>query len=143
MVEVPEGRGFKGRGLREWTFLIGWRFSPPPQVLQWPSHRGRLHAELRAPSGDPELGSGDPEVGSGDPEVGSGDPEVGSRDPEVGSGDPEMGSADPEEGSREPGPALCVTFDPWGSRLAVGHHGGVCAVHGTPWGEGGPPLTPL
>ena len=54
-----------------------------------------------------------------------------------------MGSADPEEGSREPGPALCVTFDPWGSRLAVGHHGGVCAVHGTPWGEGGPPLTPL
>ena len=110
--------------------------SPPLQVLQWPSHRGRLHAELRAPSGDPE-------VGSGDPEVGSGDPEVGSRDPEVGSGDPEMGSADPEEGLREPGPALCVTFDPWGSRLAVGHHGGVCAVHGTPWGEGGPPLTPL
>ena len=54
-----------------------------------------------------------------------------------------MGSADPEEGSREPGPALCVTFDPWGSRLAVGHHGGVCAVHGTPWGEGGPPLTPM
>mgnify|MGYP001861312521 FL=1 len=54
-----------------------------------------------------------------------------------------MGSADPEEGLREPGPALCVTFDPWGSRLAVGHHGGVCAVHGTPWGEGGPPLTPL
>lgn len=46
-----------------------------------------------------------------------------------------MGSADPEEGSREPGPALCVTFDPWGSRLAVGHHGGVCAVHGTPWGS--------